>query len=187
MSTAADVVSRLGADISAGLTPDEVERRRRAFGRNEFTIKEEEPLWRKYLNQVICLSHGGKNNVVHRSIPRPFLEYLYTFLPHTNNLKLCWPKIHSPASVFHIAVQVYLPQCVYLTPSLSCSSPLPSPVQRPSHSTPAGLSYHQSRCQATRRCFLHHCGILISMQPRPLHIPKQRQVVHDSPCTLYTD
>ena len=52
VSTAADVVSRLGADCAAGLTEDEVERRRKVFGRNEFTIKEEEPLWRKYLNQV---------------------------------------------------------------------------------------------------------------------------------------
>lgn len=52
VSTVADVVSRLGADCSAGLTQEEVERRRKAFGRNEFVIKEEEPLWRKYLNQV---------------------------------------------------------------------------------------------------------------------------------------
>ena len=52
VSTAADVVSRLCADCAAGLTEDEVERRRKVFGRNEFTIKEEEPLWRKYLNQV---------------------------------------------------------------------------------------------------------------------------------------
>ena len=52
MSTAADVVSRLCADCAAGLTEEEVERRRKVFGRNEFTIKEEEPLWRKYLNQV---------------------------------------------------------------------------------------------------------------------------------------
>ncbi|CAI8016880.1 Calcium-transporting ATPase type 2C member 1 [Geodia barretti] len=51
VSTATDVVSRLGADISAGLTAEEVERRRKAFGRNEFTIKEEEPLSKKYLNQ----------------------------------------------------------------------------------------------------------------------------------------
>ena len=58
MSTAADVVSRLGADCSTGLTEEEVERRRKAFGRNEFTIKEEEPPWRKYLNQVCCEMTG---------------------------------------------------------------------------------------------------------------------------------
>lgn len=52
VSTVADVVSRLGADCSAGLTQVEVERRRKVFGRNEFVIKKEEPLWRKYLNQV---------------------------------------------------------------------------------------------------------------------------------------
>lgn len=52
VSTVADVVSRLGADCSAGLTQEEAERRRNVFGRNEFIIKEEEPLWRKYLNQV---------------------------------------------------------------------------------------------------------------------------------------
>lgn len=52
VSTVVDVVSRLGADCSAGLTEEEVERRRKVFGRNEFIIKTEEPLWRKYLNQV---------------------------------------------------------------------------------------------------------------------------------------
>ena len=52
VSTVADVVSRLGADCSVGLSEAEVERRRKAFGRNEFVIKTEEPLWKKYINQV---------------------------------------------------------------------------------------------------------------------------------------
>ena len=52
VSTVADVVSRLGADCSVGLKETEVERRRNVFGRNEFTIQAEDPLWKKYLNQV---------------------------------------------------------------------------------------------------------------------------------------
>ena len=52
VSTVADVVNRLSADCAAGLSADEVERRRKLFGRNEFIIKKEEPLWRKYVNQV---------------------------------------------------------------------------------------------------------------------------------------
>ena len=52
VSTVADVVSRLSADCAIGLTATEVERRRKVFGRNEFVIKKDEPLWRKYINQV---------------------------------------------------------------------------------------------------------------------------------------
>ena len=75
VSTATDVVSRLGADISAGLTAEEVERRRKAFGRNEFTIKEEEPLSKKYLNQVS--SHGALTTSLPTfdpNVPRPVHE-----------------------------------------------------------------------------------------------------------------
>ena len=52
VSTVVDVVRRLEADPSRGLTSAEVERRRSMHGFNEFQIIEEEPLWRKYLNQV---------------------------------------------------------------------------------------------------------------------------------------
>ena len=52
VSTVTDVVARLGADCTEGLREEEVERRRKVFGKNEFVIKKEEPVWRKYLNQV---------------------------------------------------------------------------------------------------------------------------------------
>ena len=52
VSTVADVVHRLRGDPVRGLSEAEVERRRKLHGYNEFEIKDEEPLWRKYLNQV---------------------------------------------------------------------------------------------------------------------------------------
>ena len=52
VSTVADVVRRLEADPGRGLASTEVEQRRTVHGFNEFQITEEEPLWRKYLNQV---------------------------------------------------------------------------------------------------------------------------------------
>ena len=63
VSTVTDVVGRLGADCSAGLTEEEVERRRKLFGKNEFVIKKEEPLWRKYLNQVRTLEGRYYENI----------------------------------------------------------------------------------------------------------------------------
>lgn len=54
-----DVLGRLGANASQGLASQEVEGRRRIHGLNEFTIKEEDPLWRKYLNQVCSLELLG--------------------------------------------------------------------------------------------------------------------------------
>lgn len=56
MSTVTDVVHRLGADCSRGLTNSQVEERRKMHGYNEFEIKEDDPLWRKYLNQVESLT-----------------------------------------------------------------------------------------------------------------------------------
>ena len=52
VSTVTDVVHRLGADCSRGLANNQVEERRQIYGYNEFEIKEDDPLWRKYLNQV---------------------------------------------------------------------------------------------------------------------------------------
>ena len=49
-----DVVVRLGANASRGLSEQQAEERRSIHGLNEFTIKEDDPLWRKYLNQVCC-------------------------------------------------------------------------------------------------------------------------------------
>ena len=52
VSTIADIVHRLRADCSKGLDTEQVERRRGVHGYNEFEIKEDDPLWKKYLNQV---------------------------------------------------------------------------------------------------------------------------------------
>ena len=52
VSPVADVVHRLGSDCSQGLLCEEVGRRQQLHGLNEFEIREEDPLWRKYLNQV---------------------------------------------------------------------------------------------------------------------------------------
>lgn len=47
-----EVLERLGTNGSQGLTSKQVEERRRLHGLNEFIIKEDDPLWKKYLNQV---------------------------------------------------------------------------------------------------------------------------------------
>lgn len=52
VSTVPDIVHRLRADCSKGLTTEQVEKRREVHGFNEFEIKEDDPLWRKYINQV---------------------------------------------------------------------------------------------------------------------------------------
>ena len=50
--TSSEVMQRLEANGGRGLTSTQVEERRAIHGLNEFTIKEEDPLWKKYLNQV---------------------------------------------------------------------------------------------------------------------------------------
>ena len=52
VSPVADVVHRLGSDCSQGILREEVGRRQQLHGLNEFEIREDDPLWRKYLNQV---------------------------------------------------------------------------------------------------------------------------------------
>ena len=52
VATTMDVAQRLGVDWTVGLTSTEAEQRRQLHGLNEFNIKEEDPLWKKYLNQV---------------------------------------------------------------------------------------------------------------------------------------
>lgn len=54
----ADVAQSLRTDWSRGLDATEAEQRRQLHGLNEFNIKEEDPLWRKYLNQVRRSSCG---------------------------------------------------------------------------------------------------------------------------------
>ncbi|XP_055019570.1 calcium-transporting ATPase type 2C member 1 isoform X2 [Boleophthalmus pectinirostris] len=46
-----EVTCLLQADLQRGLTHEEVARRRRYHGWNEFDISEEEPLWKKYISQ----------------------------------------------------------------------------------------------------------------------------------------
>ena len=46
------VLRKLGAKASKGLSNLEAEERRKVHGANEFLIKEDDPLWKKYLNQV---------------------------------------------------------------------------------------------------------------------------------------
>lgn len=46
------VVEDLRADTKHGLSAGEVAQRRKIHGYNEFQISEEDPLWKKYLEQV---------------------------------------------------------------------------------------------------------------------------------------
>lgn len=46
-----DVVARLGTDLQSGLQWTEADKRKSMFGGNEFEVKEEDPLYRKYLEQ----------------------------------------------------------------------------------------------------------------------------------------
>ena len=50
--SADDVLDRLKADAHGGLSTQEANRRLQVHGQNEFEIAQEEPLWKKYLDQV---------------------------------------------------------------------------------------------------------------------------------------
>ena len=50
--TAAEVLTRLQSDREYGLSEEEVRQRRGTVGWNEFQISQQEPLWRKYMEQV---------------------------------------------------------------------------------------------------------------------------------------
>jgi len=47
-----EVLKQFRSDPVRGLTNDEVERRRKLHGLNEFDVVEDTPLWRKYIDQV---------------------------------------------------------------------------------------------------------------------------------------
>ena len=47
-----DIALQLEVDIQVGLSEYEVGQRRRNHGYNEFDITDDEPLWKKYLDQV---------------------------------------------------------------------------------------------------------------------------------------
>ena len=55
--TTEDVLQRLESNTHGGLTTKEADRRIRVHGHNEFEIAKEEPLWRKYLDQVRFKKH----------------------------------------------------------------------------------------------------------------------------------
>jgi len=48
-----DVAHQLEVDCYVGLSEYEVSQRRRNHGFNEFDIADDEPLWKKYLGQVV--------------------------------------------------------------------------------------------------------------------------------------
>lgn len=50
---AEEVAARLHVDIRTGLWWQEADHRRQLVGFNEFSVKEEEPTWKKYLEQVL--------------------------------------------------------------------------------------------------------------------------------------
>ena len=50
-----EVLKQFRSDSVHGLTNDEVERRRKLHGLNEFDVVEDMPLWRKYIEQVRSL------------------------------------------------------------------------------------------------------------------------------------
>lgn len=61
-----DVLVRLGANTGRGLSEQQVEERRKIHGLNEFTLKEDDPLWRKYLNQVCLASWAVRLGIIWR-------------------------------------------------------------------------------------------------------------------------
>lgn len=50
-----EVVARLATDVQRGLSWREADRRLLMHGKNEFEVKIEDPLWKKYIEQVIIL------------------------------------------------------------------------------------------------------------------------------------
>lgn len=61
-------MSRPQADLQLGLTQEEVRRRRAYHGWNEFDISEDEPLWRKYLSQVMHATHADSLKAISCSL-----------------------------------------------------------------------------------------------------------------------
>jgi Cation transport ATPase len=59
---AEEVAGRLRADLRIGLRWREAELRRQLAGFNELTVREEEPTWKKYIEQVsvrcVVFNHG---------------------------------------------------------------------------------------------------------------------------------
>ena len=61
--TSQAVASYLNTSIHTGLSNTEAQHRQRIHGHNEFEISEEEPFWKKYLDQVsLSWGHKDQNN-----------------------------------------------------------------------------------------------------------------------------
>ena len=58
--SAGEVIQRLRAKADGGLSGGEAERRRRIYGYNELVITEDEPIWKKYINQVVPSVAGSR-------------------------------------------------------------------------------------------------------------------------------
>ena len=52
-----EITKHFRTDTVSGLSKEEVERRRKIHGLNEFDVVEETPLWRKYIDQVLYYLH----------------------------------------------------------------------------------------------------------------------------------
>ena len=66
--TVNEVVDQLRTDPNAGLTSEEALRRRKIHGSNNFEISVEDPLWKKYLDQVIFVLGTCFDNLMRRDL-----------------------------------------------------------------------------------------------------------------------
>ena len=62
----AEVLKQFRSDPIRGLTNEEVDRRRKLHGLNEFDVVEDMPLWRKYIEQVRTLRPAGVLSSLHK-------------------------------------------------------------------------------------------------------------------------
>ena len=53
--TLEETISLIKTDPRMGLPNDEVQVRRRLYGLNEFEVKQDDPLWKKYLEKVCSI------------------------------------------------------------------------------------------------------------------------------------
>ena len=61
--TADDVLDRLQSNVRTGLTNIEAYARLKFHGYNEFSVSEEEPIWKKYLEQVFCFKFLSRSSL----------------------------------------------------------------------------------------------------------------------------
>ena len=71
-SSVLEVLQKMRANGDGGISAGEAERRRRVHGYNELIISEEEPIWRKYINQVYIIVYCSILVLVYTSTPGIF-------------------------------------------------------------------------------------------------------------------